>query len=165
VQWRKHFKIACRNFIKIMYCEVPMGCGAASCGEEFPALWCNVFLHSQRSICKLEPWQWRYCLPSQIQRHIPEDQHPQFRSWPLKTACKICGLKSSVALTLTHRACVANPLPASLYYAVRCHIFKIMEITQLEFYIYFFLGGGGFSEPAHNNKSSSLPYRTSTSML
>lgn len=62
VQWRKHFKVACHNFIKIVYCKVPLECGAASSGEEFPALRSNVFLHSHRSSGKIEPWQWRYCL-------------------------------------------------------------------------------------------------------
>jgi hypothetical protein len=141
VQRRKHFKIACRNFIKMVYFMVPLECGAALSDEKFPTFRRNVFLHSQRSSGKLAPWQRRYCLPSKIQRHIPEDQHPQFRSLPLKTACKICGLKSFVVLIHTHKARVANALPASLCYTVRCHIFKIMEITQLEFY--FFRGGRG----------------------
>jgi hypothetical protein len=47
-------------------------------------------------------------------------------------------MRSFVVLIYTHKACVANPLPAILYYTARCHIFKIMEITQS-----FILGGGG----------------------
>lgn len=160
MQRRKPFKIAYRNVIKIVCFKVPLECGAASSGEEFPTFRRNVFLYSLRSSGKLEPWQRRYCLPSEIQRHIPEDHHPQFRSWPLKTACKICGLKSFVVLIYTHKACVANPLPASLCYAVCCHIFKTMESAQLYFY---FLWGG--REPVHNNENSSLPYRISTPVL
>ena len=66
VQRKKHFKIACRNFIKMVYFKVPLECGAASSGEEFPTFRRNVFLHSQLSIGKLDHWQRRYCLSSKI---------------------------------------------------------------------------------------------------
>jgi hypothetical protein len=55
----------------------------------------------------------------------------------------MCDLKSFVLLIYTHKACDANPLPTSLYYAVRCHIFKIMEITQF----HFFWEGGAANQP------------------
>jgi hypothetical protein len=66
--WLSPSTVLCkeRNILKlpvVILSKVPLKCGAASSGEEFPTFRRNVFLHYQRSSGKLEPWQRRYCLP------------------------------------------------------------------------------------------------------